>query len=455
MGDKLYLEITDGTTSCLIADGSNGATSYRLKYGGWAPGIAEPLIDNLSGHGAYAPVAEDMVLNIHGASLADAYDKIQILAALLEQAKRFEAGESVAPVLLKYAPAGAVVSSTDSPLQSRIMTGRVNLPPNFHAASPQAVIPGVRVSLTRTGLWLHTTQTGSSSASSNGNVTAIAMSSAANLLSPTNLNLTNFGSRLYYQPAYLALVKQANQIAIFEAADGAGVTDFFSTTDAAANARGNILQFSPGSTIEKWSQTITQTFDSASRRVAVFANVRNNSSTTTFLIRAALFASQVERVTNYAHVPVSFGPSWVSLGVMILPAALNGLQIRCTASYPADRLDIDSVVVVALDSDENAVLAIQVPPAFAPYGPQTLRIEYDELSQVSPEVYVDGGGGSIGHTSFLGSAALLSRAATFYGLLMQTGGYSSANYWRATNNAGAVLSNVFSATRTVAYLTPQ
>src|SRR5512139_3583418 len=118
---QLYLAVSDGTTTCTIADGAGGATSYRLKYGGWAPEVAPLRKSTLGGRGPYAEVIETLTLNIHGSSAADAYAKLQTLNTLLDQAERHARGEQVTAVVLKYSPDSATVSSSASPLQARIV----------------------------------------------------------------------------------------------------------------------------------------------------------------------------------------------------------------------------------------------------------------------------------------------------------------------------------------------
>lgn len=455
---SLYLEIV-GTSTITIADGSDGSTYYRLAYGKWAPRIARLRTDTLGGRGPYTDETEEMILNIHGATAADAYAKLQTLIQVIDQVKRWKRGETGATaVVLKYSPANATISSAASPLQATLLDGDLVLPGDFNAGDP--VIVGIRLTVKRLGEWLHTTDTHASAATTNGDVASIAMTGALNWPGPTKIQVSGIVSQVQgiEMRHYLALADAVNGITIFNAENAATGADaqWSAVADAAAYARNtNVLRFTPDDTAEHESAEINIALAGANAMpdglMAIYACVRNNSSTATFRVRVRCSSLLYTSVyTSPKVIGAISTPQWVCLG-LISAEQWNKAYINIAASEADESLDIDTLVFVS-QAVNTAVLSFTLSNgAGAPVSGDTLEIDHRLLTAIAPKITTTA---VLPVTQAYDSDAVVTlKAATVYALLMATGGVTAFNRWRQEASA-AVLTNVVTLVRHAAYVTP-
>jgi len=447
----LYLAITDGTTTCTLADGAGGGTSYRLTYGAWAPKLALRRAGQLSGRSPYEDVAEEMTISIHGSSLADAYTKLQTLMTLLEQAGRFERGESVSPVVLKYSPPGATVSSAASPLQAVIISGEMVTPGNFNAGQPQFVISHLKIRVRRQGEWKHVTEAASSAATNSGDLATITLPGAAKALAPTALQMTNCQMRSLATDQMIVLAAGSNRVQVLAANGGAGGA-FAAVNDAARFARNTtVLRYTPAGTAEVTATIGAVSLDAATRTCVVLASVRNNSATTAFAIRARLDSTGGVAYTPTQRIEANaLNPQWVVLGLVALSETPQFCNLAVTASAASGTLDVDSIVIVAVNFPEVHIVGVQDNPSFS--GRATLVIDHRALTRESPVVTMSGYAGP-----YTGNVWLPTQAAAVTALVLQCGSLANADRWRTTFTSGAeaVETNVFTATRLRAMIAPE
>lgn len=445
---ELYLVITDGTTTCTIADGAGGATAYRLKYGGWSPRIAGLRASELGGRGPFEDVTETLILNVHGSSMADAYTKIHALQTLVEQAERFERGEIVSAVVIKYSPPDAAISSAANPLQARVLGGSITLPDNISTAHPQAVIVGVRLQLRRTGQWLHAAVSAASAATNNGEVATISLT-ACDIVSPSALlirNIAQKGTANSYSDVVVLQAASAADIQVFPAnylLPATGFSAFYDTTNFPLSD--TVLRYTPSSTTEQ--QSGGWAIGSVGV-LAIWLNVRNNSSTTTFKIRAHYTNGRMESYTPHIVIPAASGPRWYFVGLIANTVSNAVIQLACTASAASGTLDIDGVALINTDSVDYGCVVIKQPCG---YSGENESIDHRALTAIQPYV---GASWMETRSSYQGDAYLTSRAATMYYALLQTGSDGSTIHWRATLG-GALIQNTWTLARTTGYLTPR
>lgn len=454
----LYLAISDGTTTCTIADGSGGAVYYKLAYGKWAPRVAKLRQDTLGGRGPYTDETEEMLLNIHGATAADAYAKLQTLMQLIDQVKRWKRGETGATaVLLKYSPANATISSAASPLQATLLDGDVVLPGHFNAGD--SVITGVKLTVKRLGEWLHTTDSKASAATSNGDKASVAMTGAITWPGPTKIQVEGVVSQAQGVDTrhYLALADTVNGISIFNAEDAASSAPWSSVNESAQYARNtNVLRYTPADTSEHESGAINIALAGANALpdglMAIYACVRNNSSTgTTFRIRIRCSSRLYTSVYTTPKVIGAIAtPRWVCLG-LISAEQWSNAYINIAASAAADSLDIDTLVFVSQAVNTAVVSFTLSNGSGAAASGDMLEIDHKLLTAIAPKITTNA---VIAVTQAYDSDAVVAlKAATVYALVMATGGASSLNRWRQEASA-AVNTNVITLVRHTAYLTP-
>ncbi len=465
MATKTYLEITDGTLSAVFADGSGGATSYQFTYGGWAPSVAPLRRSQLGGRGPYEDIVEEITVNITGASVDAVLANVNTLMTLIENAERWRNGENVAGVVIKFSPGGSTVSSAASPMQAVIL-GRapgdtspvVNLPGTFESkllAGGKYVL-GVRLRFLRRGLWLHTTETKTAALVDNGEIATLQTFTARKALSPCDIALTRVDGRSTFPSGYLLVAdgdaSGANKALEILNAESMTATGFTSVSDASRLARNtNVLRYTPTGTTETntGSQNFAGAISGGSGPLAIFANVRNNSSTTSFKLRASVvFSGSKTQYTPRIVIPAqaSAYPKWMYVG-MVNGRDAKSLILWLTASAASGTLDIDSIVIVNL---AERVMIAQI--SFDRLGTLNLKHNLLDTTYFPKSIYLTAT--TDFDQSYSGDSLAFGRSTKMYGLLLATGASYApdANMWR--QNDGPIYQNDWSVVRTTGYLVP-
>ncbi len=469
MATSTFLQITDGTTDIVIGDGTDPGTDYQLALGQWAPRVARFRRSQLGGRGPYDDVSEEMVLNIYGTDGADCLANLGALAALLDQADRWSYGESVDIVSVEYSPAGATVSSTGSPLKSVILgrsfddqTNNLDLPGDIEQVDNRSAIMGVVVRFKRRGLWLHTDEAEVSSSTTNGDLfTSGTFTAVPDILSPTKIDITKINAGANIGQTFVAISDVAKGIIIVnpEAAfAGNGYADF---DDSANNARNtDVTRYTPTDTLETepagfYDFAVSSETNTNSKQFAIFANIRNNSTTTSFKVRVFLNSTLSLEKHYTPHVVIdpysgSAFPQWTSLGIIKIdtPPA-RGLGLAITASAASGTIDIDTIVIV--DQDEGHSYIVEMNESLTALR-EAHSIDHRLLTHLAPALLATGGSPDI-ERSYSGDLSIHTNGSIAYGLLMGTGG-NDADLWRQTDAVPAVMACVLTATRTIGYLTP-
>jgi len=465
MASNTFLRITDGATTITFADGAGGDTDYRVEEDGWAPAMGGLRGSELSGRGPYGEVVEEFTCLVKGVSAAACMANIRNLTNLLERADRWVRDETPAAVEIRYSPKGATDSSDTSPLRAVILgkvpgdSIAVTLPPDFELmAGTNFKVPGIRVRFHRQGDWKqHVEVTASSTATNNGSI-ATMTPGAINVPSATRFDITNFVTvedTANNAGAFVAVVDKVNGIVIVEATDVAGShTDFSDFNDGNQQTGASVLRFTPSTTTEVETGVITVgAIASGTRRAAVFAVVRNNSSTTTFQLRLRFNSEVVGRTPQITILPfvTAAAPYWRFLGIIPVSAVMDRMVIQAKASAASGTMDIDRVVIVDVTDMTSNILAL---PAMSGGGPNTgtLTIDHRLLTRISPIVQ------HVTATTIVqpwqGSPFFHTDGATVYGILMATNRIAN-NKWRQESAVPALLQNTWTLNRRLAYFIPE
>jgi hypothetical protein len=373
-----YLVLTDGTTTITLADGAGGVTNYPPTRDMWAPAVAG-LSPGAFGRGPYADVAEEIEINIRGATPAVAMANLVTLASLLDQAERWYRGENVNAVLLQYAPQGSTVAATGTPYQAVVLgrasgdeTSGVNLSAQFASVGMISVIQGVRVRLLRIGQWLiGPVNTDGTDADNSGEVMTCTLASTFGgpiahsplALTLGNVSTTNIAT-LYPGFVFVAGNSPVGDVGIKVINGGtSGASAPFSLiNESANNARSgaSTLRYTPTVTTFVTKRIGAISWSSA-KRLGIFATVRNNSATTSFQIRAG-YSKDTAQVAAVKTGTVLIGtnstsPQAIFIGTLMLPNVQYGdLFVEIAASAASGTLDIDEFVVIRLDDDTSSVI---------------------------------------------------------------------------------------------------
>jgi hypothetical protein len=278
-------------------------------------------------------------------------------------------------------------------------------------------------------------------------------------LSPTKVIVKGVRFGVNHPPAVMLVANEPNRIKVVDSDDFGWLmgAPFTEETDTAAFALGGkVARFTP-TTTDSVNLTVRD-YDLefySIKRVAIWANVRNNSSTTTFTLRAYSFAPGG---TSYARPILIAGdatpsPQWRYLGA-VASNRDGSFFVTLTPSAASGTLDIDSIVLVALDR-HVAITAIDQSANIGTTATGDLILNHRALSGVAPQVEVlqDGLTTEWGGR---GEIAIYTSGSTLEGVLLATGGDDNVNRWRQSAGASeAVVENDWTASRLPGRLTPE
>lgn len=449
-----YLAFTDGTTTVEFQNGSGTPTNWQLAADGWAPAIPAYNPSALAGRGQYANAVEEFNISVRGSTASDAYTNLDTLARLLDQADRWALGENVAAVLLKCAPQGSTVSSTSQPLQAAIMgraagdgTSAVGLSAKWNEVGLFYEIAGVRVRVMRRAPWLHTYTTITGSATDNGSLATVDFLAAQNVMGPTKINLSDYPVSAS-DKGFLVVSSNDTYTRIAAVNPSGGTAVAWTAVNEAANfaQHTNVLRYTPTGTGESTSGAITASTTGVPL-FAVFANVRNNSATTNFYLRAQILNSggYISAYTPLNLIPAAAtpAPGWLLLGFVALPAGSATMRLLATASAASGSLDVGALLLVDVTYSGTYILTYK--PSETNSLVKNLVIDPAPLTAVVPT--------TLGTYPFTVEGDMFVMTAARNVVLANLITSASSDDWRQTF-VGAVVQNTPIITRYAAYLTP-
>jgi hypothetical protein len=253
-----------------------------------------------------------------------------------------------------------------------------------------------------------------------------------------------------YQNGYVAFGDVSGDITVVNAESLSPGAPYSSFNDSAKFARNtNVLRFTPAGTSEV-STGFTTISPTTYRVFAIYANIRNNSSSTSFKLRVGILADRNYYTPSFPIAPFSGAafPLWYHVGTLACATDPTGLAVLLTASAAAGTIDIDSIVLVNLTTSQNRVLKIIQTNDVS--GTQTLTIDHSWLTRLFPLVFWQN---ALHPRSYEGDPAVFSAGGIPVALSMQTGGASTRDRWRA-ESGGSVLNHTLTLTRYLGYLSP-
>lgn len=468
------MEITDGTLSCVIMSAAGSATNYELVYGQWQAPTAKLKDAILGGSWPFDDVVEEFVLNLNDTTTDGVLSRLQTLIDLLTQANRFWRGDNVSPVLFKYQMKGSNLSGAQQALILKSLTDDVPvaLPVLLDDAGVNFQILGARVRFLRRGALIGASEAIVGSAQNTGVVQTITFGSSHNIPSPIDVSLSHMStvsSKTY--KAFLIITPGANQLEKIDVGSGGSghPATFTQVADTGSLADGNILRYTPTTTSRVLSGTYSQsTSPYRQRRLGFFATIRNNSTTRNYIVdveasvaNTGFGATKLTQTTRPVLVDTSTqDPRPMYLGSVFTQDfdSTNrrgfdsfGIGVRCLDTAGSGTLDIDTVVLVGLDSDFTYAPYI----SFVNYGVSSNLIKFNSniLTELQPEVLLQQGSGNQypREISYDGNIALNQIKLSCDLMLLGTAG----TYWRWVNNSNALFTITPTVTRYLAYQVPR
>lgn len=465
------LHITDTVTSVKIMDSTLTTTPqklsmpYRLSYDNWAPKVAQR---NKGPFGLpYLSIMEEMTIDIKGVTPDDALAKLQTLNTLLDQGERWFNNEIVNPVFVRYQPRG----SAKSTYMSDVIIGRgygdqtdlVGLPANFEMVGTNYWITGIRVKFwRRNGVWLCESEAqnvGTSYVAQPGPIT-VTWSDFATVLSPIDIRLgtSPAGSSGHNCDGFIAVVHDSRYIGAIAGTAGTAATGVATADAANFPTNANVNRYTLATSNADFFN-ITAIPVNECEYFAVYAKVRNNSTTIDAFIQANTVAlSQQEVKIAAAATPI---PQAVFLGIFPtrgrVPqsfAVSSALQIIMRAASGSITFDIDELMIVCINRSSN-VIAINDVAQLQISASNGMALLHRLLNEPQGE-FANGIPATDVLQSYTGSVYCFTGAS---GTVRQTSvGYflTDTAFWNVVNSANSAKSTIdLQATRTKAYLVPE
>lgn len=396
ISEYMELRLTDGATTVSLVDAAN----YALAAGGWPPGVSRRTLSRLGGQSSYAPVEEEIQVNVFGNTTAEALAAVEALAELLDQADAWAMGRHVKPVWIQARAQGSTLSD---PLQALVLEGNAGRPfiappPTYNDNLMVAEVGPITIRFVRTGLWLDANQTEAGTAVgvyglSNPDVMRVNFGQALPLLAPTTIKITNF-------PAGAQLIDDAYVLytdAPVESTYGTNfkicntssmmATNFTSVADTANHAHnGGVFRIDAGV-----SQTgsLTENIQAEVREIAIFAAVRNNSTSTTWRMRA-VSSGYAEIYGNWATIDAaSQTPRIIALGKLSNESGIHTtIGIEVETDDTSGTLDVNYVVPLPYGASAGYI-GITGKAYNADGFTRNLVLDPRELTHKHPLVYIE------------------------------------------------------------------
>jgi hypothetical protein len=453
------LNITDGTTTVNLIWDNAVNRKYMLSRDGWAPQIAGRRRSVLGGRGPYSDVEEEIALTVLGGSASDALANLATLLRLMDGTLDFWDGRTTTPIRIQYAPEGATLGEA-------LILGYVDTPaelsPTINRDLRAYMIDGVKLRLTRRGQWIGLDEVASSS-SSNNPAKLSATLSIHPTSSPLKIDLAGFttANTPALPDSVLLVAPGAAYLSIFDAsAMTVGADPSYATFNDTAKKPyngTNVLRFTPPNTSPAETGGLADLSFTNAYRVQVFVVLRNTSSFATFQVRANLTSDAGVVSTPYETVDIGVTtPRILALAPVSLALPVNGISLEISVSDTSTGpfLDISHIVVINLADERCRALAIDGTTPGMTGGSYTITVDDRILSGEAPVIRAIRTASEYRGLSWHGDAMLATYGTTVTALWLATGGFT-ADRWRFTTAADALVSNSITTTRHAARLLPQ
>lgn len=454
-----------------ISDGSVTAdflgTDYKFLIDRWSPRVATRRRDSMAGRSPYNDVVESVGIQVSGTSESDCLANLQTLSELFDQANawRYDSDGNTA-VYIEYEPPNSGLANS---VKAVLWDARIELPRNFaYIFTDGRYKIGVEndpitITFTRRGLWLGATETESSSASS-GNpatLTSSAFTDTAAILWPYTVEIdcdaTSGGMQA--SDVWLLFQNAAAKLYNLEAESFTQTTNASSTV-VSGSSNGSVSRFQASTATT--GSTITDNLTAPNldgRAIAVYAVVRNNSTTGTGNVDWSIWAEVSTFSTTIVGKKTIIAASdndrqVIKLGLFYFPDDVDTIVIKGTGSANGsngtDDLDVDYICAVAMDDSTGIVQATTA----AQSADSEIHIDHRLTSHRDPLVWQSNSGGStITYYPGRDGDPILAVTSNVIACLV-FGVTSDGGDWTLQDSSNNEMNFTLNVTRTKAYLTP-
>jgi hypothetical protein len=459
-----------GATTIDLNDQAD-AWKYRIDLDTWAPKVARRTAKLLSDT-PYEEVMEVLRVNIGGATKQEVYNNQHALVVMFDQARRFAqagtggggygSGGTLNPVIWNVQMDGAatlkkcmVIPAIDDP-------DCVVLPSTFMTDTAGRVVRSVQIQFRRKPLMVPASETTGTTAATAiiGTVQTSVLASAADVASPTRINLGN-SSFIGSLTAGLAVITEDDgsftSLATAQCS-GAGASGAWTTPNDAANFAfaTNVLRYTPTLTSRVVSGNITL---NVAGTLLLILEVRNNTSGKEYVVDVEVkTGSRWIRTRAEVVGGSNVAAGYVILGVVSAPASTSVARLGVQAASTGGTIDFDRLIAVRLGTANTSVIqhGVVTGASFTSVGSgQYLNINHRYLYDLAPYVWLEGTGLVTGvresPETLDANPFVLTKLVNVRALYLA---YDGSNDW-APNGGGLRMNTTMTAYRLDASLAPR
>lgn len=383
---------------------------FRLAPG-WVPKVALRSNSRVGGKSPFLPVVEDMPIWVYGLDATDTIDAIDEILQMADRARDYALHETGDPVVFRWRSAESDYLEPLSCLVTDINARElVALTDEYHKKITAGATT-IELSFTRRGEWLFPGISQTLAGSTGYWTSPVTINNWPQSLAPAPISLriaagTTPSPATFYLNGFVALQSEASLNQLLTPTSGTG-----SNIATTGSSSGNVYRFAASGTAN-----FTAVTNANERHFLVFAKLKNNSASTAWQIylKALYLGDQTMARTSTYVVPAGTSIRTVFIGELITPRQLTDMQLVVTAG--ATSLDIDSLLIVAVDSDTR-VLGVEMSQVAAaalasksftvnanPFGaaPAVEFSGWDNPPVVNGDLWLSQKGKSLKIASFLG-----------------------------------------------------
>lgn len=460
------LEITDGTTTLDLVDGTN----YALRDQSWSPVVANEKLSRAGGS-MFEDVDENpIVIDILGSTGEVVLNNLHNLRALLNQAERWRRGEAVDPVVLNVLAQGSTLTADQQAVILGQQTGSrplITLPPNFMDYLHTNIIEGAEINFRRRGEWLAATETETSSGSTNPAVlTASTFTRTADIACPMDIVISGFIAD-FRQKMVLPMTNAANKLALVMAPTHSitvpGSGTFNTGTDSGYLVAGtNVRKLVPNS-LGEYTAGTNITMNSDIRTIAGYIVCRNLSNDVSYLVRVKYYgtgSTEVETRKRVIPAGVTTDPIILALGPATIGASITAFDLifePSSTGTSTDALHLNYTAFVGIDDSSHVIYLDQFGENGGATAAVKVQLLHGRLDKLRAEVNeLNASDVVINRPLPRGNATVFMTGNTFACLPFGVTEDSPNGYYVLANQTPAAVSlAIEDVTRADAWLTPR
>jgi hypothetical protein len=419
----------------------------------------------LGSRDGYTNVTESIPLNVRGATAGSIYAAIEALAGTLDNAERlyeqrvYPLGPSVRTIVYRAQGSGTTVAAAILGRAPDDTTSGITLPTNYDLVG-NLFYAETELQFQRRGMWIGSVQPIVGPGPTYGTSATVGypmdrrtvgtQSIFRSVRDPVSLAISGFNSATTstISEGYLIYASPAVVFPPYAARYGTatGWTDVVGTTEKAYG--GNLLRYTPTGTTASTSGRVGTNINKQRLWMTCLLAVRNNSTVTSFQVRANYTYIGGGVSSNYTTVDTS---STLPRLVLLDPVRVSQcatITLTAIAGSATGSFDINTLTPIVIDNDVTSIIA-HGSVGLGDIGTATMYVDYNPLYHLHPLMYMAGTSATIA-MSYTGNIGIASHSSYHQVTWYATKGTN----WLYTNSSNTVVTLTLGGTQFQSFVTP-